>query len=104
MKSLIIIASILLASVLAQASCLGEAQIIATVGGKKSDAMTFCRVMVSSVSFYAENVTCPLDVSEVMAKGIEIGLKNGHDCELESNTISGVIVKNQAGIIYLKKK
>ena len=102
MKSLLIIATILSTGLFANASCIGEAQIIAKVGELKTDSMTTCRVMISSVSFYRENMTCPLDLSEVMSKGIEIGLKNGHDCEHDSDTITGVLVQNSAGDIYLE--
>ena len=103
MKSLLIIATILSASLFSNASCIGEAQIIAKVNKKVTDSMTYCRVTVSNVSFYKENMTCPLDLSEVMSYGIEIGLKNGHDCELDSDTITGVLVQNSAGDIYLEQ-
>lgn len=105
MKSLIIIASILSASLFAGAaekSCVAEAQIIAKVGELRGNSTTSCRVFISSVVMYNENMTCPLDISEVMQKGIEIGLKNGHDCEYDSDIISGVLVQNSAGIISLE--
>lgn len=103
MKAFAVIFSILSLSLFANATCIGEAQIIASVGELKTDSMTTCRVMISRVSTYNENINCPLDVSEVMSEGIEIGLKNGHDCEFESDTISGVLVKNKAGRIYLEE-
>lgn len=85
----------------AQSSCIGEAQIIAKVAGKKTDSLTYCRIMVKEVSFYSENINCPLDRSEVMEQGIEIGLKNGHDCEYDSDSISGVLVKTKRGDIII---
>lgn len=86
----------------AQLSCLGEAQIIAKVESVKTDSLTYCRVMVKQVSFYNESIVCPLDLSEVMDQGIEIGLKNGHDCDVDSNTISGVLVKTKRGDIIIE--
>lgn len=85
----------------AQSTCLGEAQIIAKVAGVETDSLTYCRVMVKEVSFYNESMVCPLDLSEVMDQGIEIGLKNGHDCDAGSDTISGVLVKTKRGDIII---
>ncbi len=102
MKAFTVIFAILTLSAFANASCIGEAQIIAKVDSLKSDSMTTCRVMIKSASLYNESIICPLDLSEVMSEGIEIGLKNGHDCEFESDVISGILVKNKAGVIYLE--
>ena len=103
MKAFAVIFSLLTLTLAAnaQSSCLGEAQIIAKVAGKKTDSLTYCRVMIKDVSFYNESIVCPLDLSEVMEKGITIGLKNGHDCEVDSDTISGVLVKTKRGDIII---
>lgn len=105
MKSLLIIATVLSAGLFANASCIGEAQIIAKVDKKVTDSMTYCRVFITKEypKTYNPSLMCPLDISEVMSKGIEIGLKNGHDCELDSDTITGVLVQNSAGDIYLQQ-
>lgn len=105
MKKIAIILSILSATVIAnaQSSCIGEAQIIAKVARLKGDTLTSCRAYVKDVTFYAASQVCPLDLSEVLANGIEIGLKDGHDCTTSSDTISGVLVQNQAGVISLEK-
>lgn len=104
MKAFAVIISIVSLSLFANASeqCIGEAQIIAKVDTLTTDSMTTCRVMIKSASLYNESILCPLDLSEVMSEGIEIGLKNGHDCEFESDTISGILVKNKAGVIILE--
>lgn len=104
MKAVAVIFSLLSLSLAVNASstCLGEAQIIAKVESVQRNSATSCRVFVKEISFYNENITCPLDLSEVSDSGIEIGMKNGHDCEYDSDTISGVLVKNKAGVIYLE--
>lgn len=102
MKALIVLLSVLSVTAFANATCTGEAQIIAKVSELKTDSMTKCRVMISSVRLYNESIICPLDISEVMSEGIEIGLKNGHDCEFESDVISGILVRNKAGVIVLE--
>jgi hypothetical protein len=58
--------------------------------------------MVKDVSFYAESMVCPLDLSEVLSQGIEIGLKNGHDCDYDSETISGVVVKKHETLLEIE--
>ena len=102
MKSVAVIFSLLALSLSANASqCLGEAQIIAKVDSLKTNSMTYCRVMVKEISFYNESAICPLNVTEVLEEGIEIGLKNGHDCEFDSDTISGVVVRTKAGNLII---
>lgn len=101
MKSLII-AAILSAGVFANASCIGEAQIIAKVNAIESKTIDSCRVSVKEVTFYRDSAVCPLNLSE--SDTIEVGMKDGHDCRLEaSETLTGVLVKNQAGEIYLEQ-
>ncbi len=85
-------------------ACTGEAQIIAKVGSIEK-TMTSCtaRLDSSSIRFYAENGTCPLDIDEVLAQGIEVGLKDGHDCRFDvGSELSGVLVKNSAGRLVLE--
>jgi hypothetical protein len=96
-----------LISVVAQASmasCLGEAQIIAQVSGNtKSLTSCIAHVDSSSIVQYNESGVCPLDLGEVLEKGVEVGMKDGHDCRLQAgDVITGVLVKNQAGIIVLE--
>lgn len=104
MKSVAVIFSLLALSLSAnaQSACLGEAQIIAKVDSLNTNSMTFCRVMVKEISFYNESAICPLNVADVLEQGIEIGLKNGHDCEYDSDTISGVVVRTKAGHLILE--
>ncbi len=102
MKAVAVIFSLLTLTLSAQASCIGEAQIIAKVESVRGNSTTSCRVFVKQISFYNESIICPLDISEVSDNGIEIGLKNGHDCDYGSDTISGVLVKDSAGVIRIE--
>ena len=105
MKSVIIIFTILLSG-LAQANCLGEAQIIAKVDRIiESMDMISCKVAIdpNSIIQYNVNMTCPLDLSEVLAEGIEVGMAFGHDCTYnEGEILSGVIVKKPWGSLDLE--
>ncbi|MEQ1722451.1 MAG: hypothetical protein ABL930_04695 [Pseudobdellovibrio sp.] len=105
MKTLLILLT-LTAAITSQANCLGEAQIIAKVKSIKSrDMMMGCTVMVSpaTVSFYNESRVCPLDLSEVLTEGIEVGLVNGHDCAYNvGDDISGVVAKKAWGVLVLE--
>lgn len=103
MKIFAVISSLLFLSLTAnaQSSCLGEAQISAKVAELKTDSMTYCKIMVKDVNYFSASQVCPLDLSEVLSKGIDIELTNDHECNYNSETISGVIVKNQAGKIII---
>lgn len=86
----------------AQAECLGEAQVIAPIVSTQSDNLHYCRVYIdqSQARVYNESMVCPLDISEVVAKGVEVGLKNGHECRLQSGEeLNGIIVKTKTGSI-----
>lgn len=89
----------------AQATCLGEAQIIAKVSDIKL-TMLNCTVKIdpASVSFFNDSMVCPLDIDAVLAEGVEVGIKDGHDCALNrGDTLSGIIVRSAAtGKIYLE--
>ncbi len=87
------------------ANCLGEAQIIAQVSAVKSKSHSHCTVEINaeSIKQFNMNMTCPLDLSEVLMAGVDVGLKNGHDCALDAgDEISGVLVLNKAGKIILE--
>ncbi|MBY0553631.1 hypothetical protein K2P97_03825 [bacterium] len=90
----------------ANANCLGEAQIIATVKDIKSrDMMMGCTVTVTpeTIKLYNESRVCPLDLNEVLTEGIEVGLSNGHDCTYNpGDEFSGVIVKKAWGTLVLE--
>lgn len=103
MKALIM-ALITVATQASMANCLGEAQIIAKVQSV-SKTWTSCVAHVSteSIKQYNESMVCPLDLSEVLAKGVEVGFIDGHDCRLQPNdAISGVLVKTETGRIILE--
>ncbi len=87
------------------ANCLGEAQIIAKVANVKSKSLSNCTVDIdaNSITQYNVNRTCILDIQEVLYKGVEVGLKDGHDCRFDAgDDISGVLVLNNAGQIILE--
>tara|TARA_B100001971_G_scaffold84647_1_gene78184 strand:+ start:293168 stop:293473 length:306 start_codon:yes stop_codon:yes gene_type:complete len=71
-----------------------EAQFIAKVTEVETDSLTYCRAKISaeSIALYNEHILCPLDMSEVIAKGISLPLINGHDCEVSvGEQISGYL-------------
>ncbi len=86
-----------------QTECQPEAQIIATVIKTQKNSMMSCLATVSAVKHFNPNGTCPLFIDEIIS-GIEVGFKSGHDCAYEiGDTISGILVKNKAGIIRLEQ-
>lgn len=103
MKTFTIIFSLLTLSLAAnaQSTCLGEAQIIAKVASVQTGSSS-CRVAVQDVSYYNESIICPLDLSEVMDQGIEVDLNDDQGCNVDSETISGVLVKTRDGKIVIE--
>lgn len=84
---------------------MGEAQIIAKIS-KVEKTMSSCRVFINplKVQFFAENQTCPLDLSEIAVNGVEVGLKNGHDCSLDADSdLNGIVFVNSYGSLELEK-
>lgn len=101
---LLVVAFITVLTQVSMANCLGEAQIIAKVQSTQK-SLSSCVVSIDSSSIvqYNESGVCPLDLSEVLQSGVEVGMSNGHDCRLEAgDVITGVLVKNQAGVIVLE--
>lgn len=83
-----------------------EAQINAKVKAveKLDDFGGSCTVSIDlkSVKSYNVNQLCPLDLSDVVENGVEVGVIYGHDCRLEAgDQLSGVIVKKSWGAIYM---
>lgn len=100
----LMMAFVAIAGHMASANCLGEAQIIAKVQGN-SKTMVSCLAYIdpTSVIQYNTNQVCPLDLDEVLINGIEVGLKDGHDCRLQAgDIITGVLVKTASGSIVLE--
>jgi hypothetical protein len=104
MKRIFFILTVMMAvNAFANTNCLGEAQIIAKVAGIQKKTLLNCRVQVGAVSTYNMNQNCPLDIDEVLSYGVEVGLKDGHDCALNSGDIlTGIIVKDSAGRLVLE--
>lgn len=100
----LVMALISVAAQVSVANCFGEAQIIATVQNN-SKTMISCLAYIdpATVVQYNENQVCPLDLDEVLIHGIEVGLKDGHDCRLQAgDIITGVLVKTASGSIVLE--
>lgn len=109
MKTVILIAATLVSfnslALVSAGVCSGEAQIIAKVDQIIDGDMFNCVVSIDSNSIvqYNVNQTCPLDMNEVLKKGVALGLINGHDCPLSSgDDISGVIVKTAWDTLVLE--
>ena len=87
-------------------ACIGEAQIIARVTGlQKLGNTCFAQVDTSSIRFYAENITCPLDQYEVVQSGIQIGMKSQESETCVYNVgdeLSGVVYKTEDGQLHLE--
>lgn len=86
-------------------ACIGEAQLIANIASVEKVSMNSCKAFIdpASVTFFAESMVCPLDLSEIISEGVEVGMKDGHDCALESGQdLNGIIVKNAAGVLSLE--
>lgn len=97
MKKFVIFALLASPLAFANASCLGEAQIIAQVSGIKNKTLHSCSVQIdpASVSHYAASMVCPLGIDEILAEGVEVGLKDGHDCRIDTGeSISGIVVRS----------
>jgi hypothetical protein len=89
MKS-IIISLLMLSSISASATCLGEAQIVAKVKETKACKATLDE---QNIRHFAENMTCPLSLPEILHEGIQ-------DCTLRAgDTVSGVLVVTEDGKI-----
>ncbi len=92
-------------------TCLGEAQIIATVttsGPINNGAApaTKCRLSIHSygIKFYSENGLCPLSIVDVLAKGIVVQA-NADSCSIEAGQeLSGVIILKDDGSIVLENQ
>ncbi len=99
MKSLALIFILSFAPLVSQATCLGEAQIIAKVESVNSQ----CVVMINpaSVRFYAESGVCPLDLSDVLHEGVYVDSFN-NNCSLKAgDVITGVLVRTNNSQIIL---
>jgi hypothetical protein len=85
-------------------ACIGEAQFIAKVEGlQKLGKTCFVVINPASVKYYAENITCPLYLDEVVQSGVAIGMKDEETCNYNVGAeISGVIVKSQDGTLSLE--
>lgn len=100
MKTLVIILMLVCTNVYA---CIyeAEAQFVGEIEEVETDSNTYCRGIVdpSKVSFFRENMFCPLDLGEIVEQGIEMPLKNGHDCEVPGQ-VGGILVLQDGKIFF----
>lgn len=98
--SLLVIGSLSYAK---SSECQQEAQIIAQVKAVESKSLYGCTVSVTDIKLYNESQVCALFLDDVLASGVEVGLKNGHDCRLEAgDMLTGILFKNADGVIILE--
>ena len=86
-------------------ACLGEAQVIAIIQTTQKSGQSSCKAYINQylVQFYASSAVCPLDISELVNEGVEVGMVNGHDCAMNAGeTLNGVVVRNSAGVLRLE--
>ncbi len=87
----------------AQNKCVAEAQIIAKVGAVKNKGYFNCIVEVKEITLYSANQLCPLDIAEILKSGVDVGIKDGHDCGLSSGQdLTGVVFVGADGLIRLE--
>jgi hypothetical protein len=81
-----------------------EAQFIGKVASiQKNTQGCVAFLNPQEMKMFNPSYICPLDQEEVFAAGVEVGLKNGHDCIYEpGNEISGVLVRINGGKIILE--
>jgi hypothetical protein len=82
-------------------TCQQEAQFISKVKSLTKD-YTGCVVKIdlNNTKIYNPSMVCPLEIEEVVAEGIQVGLRDGHDCAFDvGDEISGVIVRKNSKLI-----
>ena len=94
MRLALIITSLLVGSA-AFANCLGEAQINTTIASVEIMSTTKCKVQLVPTSNFQDNQLCPLDIDEVLSKGVTVGLDSNGACEFKAG-------ENFARILVLK--
>lgn len=82
-------------------SCQGEAQIIATVAHSKNTELG-CLAFIKQISYYNESGVCPLNITEIALKGIYVAAPGVTACEFSDQEISGVVVLDDNGQLYLE--
>lgn len=96
---------IMISAVTAAANCAGEAQIIAQTGTILKKTYQTCVVQIPPASIVQYNMSgvCPLDLDRVLSEGVNVGIKDGHDCGLEPGSpISGILYIDALGQISLE--
>ncbi len=96
-----ILAVLVLTSTVSQA-CLVEAKLVAKVESTEKDGFLRClaRINPDEVSYFETNPACPLSLKEIVRQGIEVGIKDGHDCTVSSgDEVSGRLKKTTDGAI-----
>ncbi len=89
--------------VLAQ-SCPEQGVLVAKVSRTKKDGYFSCKAFIdkSDVAIYEADPVCPLKLEAVLRGGIEVGIKDGHDCGLSTgDKIEGRVVRDSNGALFL---
>jgi hypothetical protein len=102
MKILVLLTSIFLGS-FSFACDRHEAQIIAKIS-KVDKAYSSCvaQIELRDIRFFSSSRVCPLDQVEVLDLGVNVGLKDGHDCGLDvGDEINGIIYRFDGSDIFI---
>ena len=97
---LVVLLSVFLSGAMAQA-CLGEAQIIAKLSSvQQTPTACVAKISGKNVSFYSENMICPLDLVDVEKTVVVLGATCVNQA---GDEVSGVIAKTSDGSLVLGK-
>jgi hypothetical protein len=104
MNSVFFSGLLLLASSSAMACLQPEAQIIATITQvERTTQACVARVSPETLRFFASSYVCPLDIDEVLAEGVNVGIVNGHECALQvGDELNGIVYRDQAGLLRIE--
>lgn len=108
MKSMLLALSLLMVGSLSNASeeCVPAAQLRAKATiVAKSEIGCKVSVSLSSIELYLPaQSACPLQLDEVLASGIDVGVVNGHICDIPADgIINNILIKDASGAIVIDK-
>ncbi|MEY4615596.1 MAG: hypothetical protein RJB66_556 [Pseudomonadota bacterium] len=103
MKNLILFGSMFFGS-LSFACDQQEAQIIAKISSVvKNTNSCVAQIELKDIRFFSSSMVCPLDQVEVLNLGVNVGIKDGHDCRRDvGDEINGIIYRVSSGEIYIE--
>ncbi len=102
MRLAFVITSLLVGSA-AFANCLGEAQIDTTVASVEMMSTTKCKVQLVPTWNIQDNQLCPLDIDEVLSKGVTVGFDSNGACEFKAGEkFARILVLTSSGDIVIE--